>query len=471
MLVLIAGAWLALGPLGSQAAPPHDRGEPAEPRVPPRASPGPNLVVILADDLGWPDLGWTVGRCETPNIDRLADEGVRLTHVYTEPLCTPSRAALLTGRYPHRYGLAGCNLQVFTLRALPQSERLLSERLHDLGYSTAICGKWHLGNRSLEEIPNSRGFDHQYGCYSGMIDYDTHLWAEKVLDWYRDNVPLVEEGYATDLIAAEACRLLRERPREQPIFLYVPFNAPHGPHDAPPRYVEEYAYLKKPCLVNYAAMVRCLDDGVGRILDTLSELGMRDDTLVVFLSDNGAPVTEDFLDNRPLRNGKLSGYEGGVRTPGVMSWPGMLPAGEVYDGPMHLVDVCATLLSVAGSPPSDWPELDGHDLWPQLFGGEPIAEYDVPISVGSNYEALLHGRWKLTRHRGKRVELFDLERDPFELHDLSKEKSVIRDALLARLDRYVREAVPTPRGISARDPETLPASWAPTGEGEDGGDR
>lgn len=445
---------LALAPLARAQEP-----EPAPPGRP------PNIVVLMADDLGWPDLGWSGARFHTPHIDRLAASGLRLTSLYTEPSCSPSRAALLTGRYPHRYGLAGRNVAVFAERGLARGERLLPERLRELGYATAISGKWHLGHRSLREIPTARGFERQYGHYTGMIDYDSHLWAGRVLDWYRDGEPLVEPGYSTDLIAAEACRILREHPRERPLFLYVAFNAPHEPYDPPPRHRERYAHIQDPCLATYAAMVSCLDDGVGRVLATLEELGMSGNTLVCFLSDNGAPLFEGFLDNFPLRGGKGGVYEGGVRVPASLSWPGVLPAGEVYATPLHLVDLCATFLGVAGAAPAEAPALDGRDHWRHIFWGEPAAPQEIALSIGGRSEGIRQGRWKLVR-TGRSVELFDLESDPFERADLAAQRPLVREGLLARLEARAAESVAPPRWIEARQLHPLPESWAPTQDEE-----
>ncbi len=404
-----------------------------------------------------------------PAIDRLADEGVRLEAFYTEPFCSPTRAALLTGRYPHRFGLQLRNVPPWSSRTVPLDQELLPERLVEAGYRTAIVGKWHLGCARAELLPRRRGFQRQYGPYAGMIDYDTHRWKGRVLDWYRDGVPLEEEGYATDLIAREAVRLIHEWADEGPFFLYVAFTAPHGPYDRPPRHVPPFTAQDDPCEPFYSGMLACLDEGIDRILAALDDEGLREDTLILFLSDNGAPEQPlPHRRNRPFRGGKGSTHEGGIRVPAVISWRGMLPEGVVDDRPYHVVDITPTLLDVARVA-SSGSEFDGIDLWPILFEGASPPPRELVFCAGAPREALRRGDLKLVVEDGVPA-LFDLAQDPFEDHDLSDSHPAALETLLRSLERQRARAAPRYTADSERIPEHYPATWAPAEQGAEGAD-
>ena len=238
----------------------------------------PHIVVVLADDMGWADVGYHGSEIQTPNLDQLAMSGVRLEGFYAQPLCTPTRASLMTGRYPFRYGL---QVGVIGPRAdygLPTEERLLPEALQEAGYRTAIVGKWNLGHARPEYLPTRRGFDHQYGILGPAADYWTHESAppggrRAGLDWRRDDRPIREQGYATELIAREAVRLIEEHPVSRPLFLYVAFTAPHFPLQAPEAFVERYGHIEDPRRRIYAAMVTAMDEAVGQIWDALEDRG------------------------------------------------------------------------------------------------------------------------------------------------------------------------------------------------------
>jgi arylsulfatase A-like enzyme len=246
-------------------------------------------VLIVADDMGFADVGFNgCTDIKTPNIDRLAASGVRLDQFYVQPLCSPTRAALMTGRYPMRHGLQVGVVRPGAGYGLPLQERTLAQALHDAGYETAVTGKWHLGHFEPEYLPTRRGFDHQYGHYNGQIDYNTHI-RDGGFDWHRDDTVNRDAGYSTHLIAAEAVKRINERDASKPLFLYVPFNAVHAPHQVPPKYTEPYANLKEPRRT-YAGMVAAMDEAVGDILAALDRKGMRKDTLIVFSSDNGGPA-------------------------------------------------------------------------------------------------------------------------------------------------------------------------------------
>ncbi len=266
----------------------------------------PNILVLFADDLGSGDLGMHSGIASTPNIDRLATESVELMRYYGYPLCSPSRAALLTGQMPRRFGIA------YALGArepgLPADLPTLPRTLRSAGYATWLVGKWHLGTSSP---PLQSGFDHFYGFEGPEVDYFKHTNKRGEIDWQRNGQAVVEPGYSTFLIANEAIRLIDERDSKKPFYLQVAFNAPHFPLSAPQSFLDKYQHLRKDNALR-AAVIDAFDEAVGRILNTIDSHGLRKDTLVIFLSDNGADQTGS---NRPFRSGKGSVYEGGIRLP------------------------------------------------------------------------------------------------------------------------------------------------------------
>src|SRR5262249_12448840 len=245
----------------------------------------PHIVFLLADDLGWGDVGWHGTEIKTPHLDKLAAGGVKLEQFYVQPVCSPTRAALMTGRYPMRPGLQVGVVRPWAQYGLPLEERTLAQALKEAGYVTAICGKWHLGHFRPEYLPTRRGFDHQYGHYNGAIDYFTHV-RDGGFDWHRDDKECRDDGYSTHLLAREAARLIREHDARRPLFLYVPFNAAHAPHQVPARYTEPYGQFQGPRKL-YAGMVAAMDEAVGQIAAALDEKGLRGNTLILFSSDNG----------------------------------------------------------------------------------------------------------------------------------------------------------------------------------------
>ena len=309
--------------------------------------PKPNVLYLLADDLGWANVSFHGGEIKTPNLDKLAASGARLEQFYVQSVCSPTRGALMTGRYPMRLGLQVGVVRPWAQYGLPLEERTLPQGLKEAGYETAITGKWHLGHFRPEYLPTHRGFDHQYGHYNGAIDYFTHI-RDGGLDWHRNDKAVREEGYSTHLIAQEAIRILAEHDATKPLFLYVPFNAVHAPFQAPDKYTEPYAQFKRPRRT-YAGMVAALDEAVGQIIEQLDKKGLRDNTLIIFHSDNGGPAPGVVTSNGPLRAGKATLYEGGVRVAAFAAWPGHIPAGSVVNQPLHVVDWYPTLLGLAGA--------------------------------------------------------------------------------------------------------------------------
>ena len=388
----------------------------------------PNIIHIVADDLGWKDVGFNgCTDIKTPNIDALAKGGAKLSQFYVQPMCTPTRAALMTGRYPFRYGLQTMVIPSVSDYGLDTSEWLMPQALKDAGYETAIVGKWHLGHADKKYWPKQRGFDYQYGAMIGEIDYDTHE-EHGVLDWFRNNEPVKEEGYSTTLIGKDAARLIEAHDTQKPLYMYLTFNAPHTPYMAPKEYVERFAGIADPTRRTYAAMVACLDDEIGRVVSALEKKGMRDNTLILFHSDNGGTRSAMFAgvmadmskvkipcDNGPYRDGKGTIYDGGTRVCALANWPGKIKPGTV-DGLIHAVDVYPTLAALAGASTQKCKPLDGLNVWDTISQGKASPRNEIVYNVEPYRAGLRQGDWKLVWHTmlPSKVELFDLAHDAAE---------------------------------------------------------
>lgn len=422
----------------------------------------PNIVFILADDLGWNELGFNNADLPyTPNIDKLHDEGLTLSQFYVHAVCGPSRAAFLTGRYPHRnwmdwrtedFGkpnylkMLGLELvkneegdDTRRIHALPGSEHTIAESLKDLGYYTAIAGKWGCGEWLEEHLPMAQGFMHQYGHYAWGIDYNNYTIPHNaparfaVYDWHRNQQPLQQKGYTTDLIADEVVDLIKtekSKHGDQPFFYYVPFNGIHGPLEETPRYGDT---LSK----RYAAL-KCLDDAVGRIASALDEHGYRENTLLVFTNDNGA--IRDSM-NAPFRGTKNTNYEGGVRTPCILRWPGKIAAESQSDAMMHITDFYSTLTSIAGGSVSTEMNVDGLDMTDVLLNGadSPRDEIIFEVKGSVRLPSIRKGDYKLTGN-----ELYNIKNDPGESIDIAKQHPDIVAALSKRLDEEAESRPPLP---------------------------
>lgn len=445
---LLAAA-LLVAPLfaGAQA-----HAETAAPTAAP-ASAKPNIVYILADDLGWKDVGYHGSDIRTPNIDSLAAGGVRLNEFYAQPLCTPTRAALMTGRYPFRYGLQTLVIPSGYTYGLPTDEWLLPQALHDAGYYTAIVGKWHLGHADRKFWPTQRGFEYQYGPMIGELDYFTHE-QHGVTDWFREGKLLKEKGYATQLLGNDAEKLIRAHDPKKPLFLYLAFTSPHTPYQAPQEYLDRYPNIADKNRRAYAGMITCMDDQIGRVLKALDDKGMRDNTIVVFQSDNGGTTDSKFTgegdvkgplppDNGPYREGKGSVYEGGTHVPALISWPGHLKHGS-YDGILHVVDMYPTLAALAGASTAKTKPLDGFDFWPALTQGKPDPRSEVVYNLEPYRAALREGDWKLVWYPTlpSRTELFDLKTDPGEKNDLAARKPEKAAEMKKRIEELATAAAP-----------------------------
>jgi arylsulfatase B len=396
----------------------------------------PNIVIILADDLGNADLGYRGSDIKTPNIDKLAAGGVRLEDFYGMPVCTPARAELMTGRYAMRYGLETLVIFPSHTYGLATDERTLSQALKDAGYDTAMVGKWHLGHADTKYWPQNRGFDRFYGNLVGEVDYFTKERGG-IVDWQRDGTFLKEDGYFTTLIGNEAVNIIDNHDRSRPLFLYVASLAPHAPYQAPNDDVDAYKDLAgDEHRKTYAAMITALDTQVGRIMAALKQKDMLDDTLIIFSSDNGGATNPLFatgarspeereesggvsLDqktpasNGAFRGGKGSLHEGGVRVPTIFYWPDKLkPA--VVDEPLGMVDVMPTVLALAGGKGSPDHPFDGKNIWATLADGTPSPHDDILINVEAFRGAIRKGDWKLVKIAllpGK-TELYDLATRP-----------------------------------------------------------
>ncbi len=375
----------------------------------------PNIILLIADDQGWGDVGYHGSEISTPNIDQLAKEGLEMNRWYSYPWCGPTRTALLTGHIAGRHGsfFGGANLT--------HDEPLLNEALQDAGYMTMTAGKWHLGHNTQADFPINRGFDHTYGSLGAGVDYYTHASGE-VRDWARDGETVFENGYMTDLFGNEISRLIRERDPSKPFFTYAAFTAPHTPLQAPQEYIDKYAHIEDESRRIYCAMVEVLDVAIGNILQTVDDEGIRDNTLVLYFSDNGGNVRAGGASNGELRDGKSSLHEGGTRLPAIFRWPGKIPAGVKSEQPMVVHDLFPTLLDALSLKPNLNTPFDGESLWDVLQTGKTRPrKADLVITAPYGYSVhagdfkLIHTNLnKSQAELEESIELFKIYEDPNE---------------------------------------------------------
>jgi arylsulfatase A-like enzyme len=413
------------------------------------AAPKPNLVLILADDLGWGDVGYHGGEAKTPNIDRVSAEGLRFDRFYSQPICTPTRAALMTGRYPWRCGMASGVILNHLRYGLPLDETTLAQTLKGAGYATAIVGKWHLGHETPAHLPTERGFDTHYGLYTA-IDHFTHEW-QGGLDWHRDRKPVREEGYATDLLGDECVRIIENHDfAARPLFLYHPMFAVHAFNQAPEKYTAAYSGVKDKERRGLLGLCAAMDEQFGRIVAALEKAGQSQNTLLVFLSDNGGSLRHA-ADNGPLREGKGSYHDGGLRVPAFAYWPGKIAPGRSTGALAYAADIFPTFATLAGASLPKKP-LDGFDLAPVLFGDAPSSGRKEILFMLEDSErqkrgALIDWPWKFYRQAdpegGWEAKLYDLAADPSESTDLAASQPERVSAFHARLDASLAGA-PTP---------------------------
>ena len=419
----------------------------------------PNVIVMVADDLGWADVGFHGNQIiETPSLDRIAAEGTKLNRFYTTPICSPTRAALMTGRDPIRLGVAYSTIMPWHNNGIHPEETFLPELFAGAGYQTAMVGKWHLGHAQQTYHPNSRGFEHFYGHLHTEVGFFPPFASLGGKDFQRNGLSIDDQGYESYLLADEVSRYIRERDADKPFFIYMPFIAPHTPLDAPEDLKAKYADMeddrgkarskmadntrfmakvtrRKSARPMYAAVVDGMDQAIGRVLDTLDAEGLTDNTIVLFFSDNGGAVYAiGGADNAPLRGGKGDTFEGGIRVVATMRWPEKIAASGEVESIMSVMDVFPTLLAAARIEPITRHRLDGRNLLPAIIDGETIARDDLlffiaesPFKNTVNVTAF-NDEWKLVQ----RIEtgftsvevsnfLFDLNTDPNEYQNLALE--------------------------------------------------
>ena len=414
----------------------------------------PNIVHIVADDLGWKDVGFNGATdIKTPNIDKLAAGGAKFTQFYTQCMCTPTRACLMTGRYPWRYGLQTIVIPAAAGYGLDTSEFLMPQCLADAGYSTAIIGKWHLGHADTKYWPKQRGFDYQYGAMIGELDYYTH-GESGVLDWFRNNKPVHEKGYTTQLIGADAVKYINKQDPSKPFYLYLTFNAPHTPYQAPQDYIDRFKNISEPTRRIYAGMVSCLDDEIGKVIAALEKKGLRDNTLIIFHSDNGGTRNAMFAgqmtdmsklvlpcDNGPYRDGKGTLFEGGSRVCACANWPGHIKPGTV-DSIMHAVDLYPTFAALAGASTAKCKPLDGLNVWDTIAEGKPSPRTEVIYNVEPFRAAVRQGDWKCIWRSliPTSVDLYNLAEDPYEKNNVAAAHPDKVAAMQERLNALGKEA-------------------------------
>jgi len=433
---LALAAWIACGALGAEK---------------------PNVLLIVSDDHGYADVGFQGCKdIPTPHLDRLAREGLRCTSGYvTHPFCSPTRAALMTGRYQQRFGHETNPFHDPNdhREGLPTMERLLPTFLRNAGYVTGWIGKWHLG-AAPEFSPLKRGFVETFGFIGGGHRYQN--WtvnpaAEYQVPILRNGEPAAVTNHLTIAFGEEAAAFIR-RHKAEPWFLYLAFNAPHTPHEPTPGRLARFASITNATRRAYAAQVSLLDDAIGEALAALRETGQQQRTLVFFFSDNGGPITVNGSINAPLRAGKGAVYEGGVRVPFVVSWPGRLPTGRDYAQPVSSVDVFTTALAVAGVPMPTDRKYDSVNLLPFLTGEKSGAPHDRLFWRTSNGQwAARGGNAKLVRQSGKSDEIYDLSTDISETNDLAAAESDTSKQLASAVDAWNKELVPPAfPGLGAR---------------------
>lgn len=433
--------------------------------TPPSSDSRPNIVVIVADDIGWGDVGFHDSDVLSPNLDQLAEDGVELSQFYVYPTCSPTRAALMTGRPPSRFGIRG-PLQYRGDRGLPPDTPTLASHFREAGYDTAISGKWHLG-MSPERGPNNYGFEHSYGYVGPWIDSYSHLTTdfldtmEGIRQWHRNGELIDEEGHVTDLITDEAIHFITEtRDESKPFLLYIPYSAPHAPAQEPGEWLDPYeGSIENVSRKYFAAAITHMDDGIGRVREALQTAGVEENTIVLFFSDNGGqrggdhtrwlvPPRDQYMsygatdvlgNNLPLRGWKGELYEGGIRVPAAIYWPGRLESSS-HATPMLVTDLLPTLSTAAGITNAVAPSVEGVDMWGALTGSAPPER--IFYWADARSQAVREGDWKLVKR--ETVELFNLTDDPYETTDLSKDEPKILARLAGELDRNLALDAPSP---------------------------
>lgn len=420
--------------------------------------PRPNVVLIVMDDVGYGDYGvYGAPDVETPNVDRLAREGARFTDFYAAPTCTPTRAALITGRYQQRVSLEAPLGNATTPArelGLRPTGRSLPQLLKNSGYATGLVGKWHLGYKP-EFQPNAHGFDYFFGFLSGYIDFYQHTGGDGVHDLYENGEPVHVDGYMTDLITERSLRFIQDN-AQRPFFLEIAYNAAHWPFQVPdkPSVAPGNARFVQPSDENtstrqdYAAMIERADQGVGRIVELLAKLNLTENTLVLFTNDNGG---EWLSRNAPFYHRKGTVWEGGIRVPLIMKWPGRIPAARVERQVGIMMDLTRTILAATGTPVPAEAKLEGIDLLPIISGRAERVERTLFFRVAGparQQRAVRHGDWKLVIDAGAML-LFDLYEDVGERNDLARSRPDIARQLRPLLTEWEADVNAEAKALAA----------------------
>ncbi|MEJ2594032.1 MAG: sulfatase-like hydrolase/transferase [bacterium] len=457
----------------------------------------PNIIFIVVDDLGKYEISsYGSETMKTPNIDQLASEGARFTDCYVNaPVCAPSRAGLITGRYPQRYGFETQPMEMYPnniaaymagkylmntgdfemvtdpkfptewhmeKQGVPPTEFTLADILKMRGYTTGVIGKWHLGH-SKQQIPNAMGFDEQYGFYGAFTLYSEKRTSPNYVHYVQDSYSskyqwkmgrketsairrndkvIREERYTTFAIADEGVEFIA-RNKNKPFFLYLAFNAPHVPFQAPRSYYEMYSHVKEENKRVYYAMIHALDDAIGSLNDKLKLMGLEENTIIYLISDNGGASYTGATDNGPYKGGKLTTFEGGVNVPFLMKWKGKIQPGTVYEKPVSSMDIFMTSVSVAECPLPDDRPYDGVNLTPYITGEIQGTPHEAFYWRADHIHAMRKGDWKyLLSTRDGWVEMYNIGEDRFEHFDLNEEKPEILKELQKEFDEWQKGLKP-----------------------------
>ncbi len=415
----------------------------------------PNIIIILADDLGYADVGFH-GSEEviTPHIDAIAKSGVVFSYGYvTAAVCSPSRVGLLTGKYQQRLGCdnnpAPYKLKPEVMVGLPLEQKTVADRLKNEGYATACFGKWHLGGERGDETlyPENRGFDEYFGFLEGAALYIDPLNSEK--KYMRSNETIQEEShYYTDALGRESLSFI-ERNIKNPFFLYLSFSAVHAPLEATDRYLKLFADIKDDKRKKMLAMLYAMDENIGRITDLLKKRGLFNNTLIIFLSDNGGKPKGNASINTPLRGEKGQYFEGGIHIPFTMSWNGHIPAGQTYEKPVSAIDIFPTVLEAAGISIQDEWKVDGVDLLPYINDLNSNSPHERLYWKANGNWAVRDLKWKLLK-QGRDTMLFEIMSDPYEKNNMIKKNPEVVEQLLITYKEWNRSNIPARYGYNKR---------------------
>ncbi|XP_071109637.1 arylsulfatase B-like [Haliotis cracherodii] len=454
----------------------------------------PNIVFIVADDLGWNDVGFRNPNMKTPNIDKLATEGIIFESAYVQPYCSPSRTAFMSGMFPFKVGMQHIVIGDSQAACVPLNYSFLPQELKKLGYATHMVGKWHLGFCKWECTPTYRGFDTFFGYYNAQEGYFNHTLGG-YLD-YRDNkLPAwdYKGEYSAYTFAQKAVDIIHQHNVSQPLFLYLPYQSVHDPMEVPVEYFNMYPSVMNQGRRTYSGMVTALDDAVGNVTMALKEKGLFENTLILFTADNGGPITS-YANNWPLRGGKHTIWEGGTRGTSFMYGTGLKKTKTTYNGMMHAVDWKPTLVAAAGGTPEM--SIDGISHWESIRNGLPSSRTEFIYNL-DNFEPAIEGHagirvgdyklimgypggpdgWPEPMNRTERdiyvttiyvegdspVHLYNIRDDPTEHNDLAQKMPDIVNKLKARMDDYRKQMVPAdyPAPDPAANPKNFGNAWTP----------